>query len=58
MDYLNFIANIYEVPKDLREARIKEYSEALAFQNSLYDFIKSYFNGMKQKLAVIWCFDL
>ena len=53
MDYLNFIANIYEVPKDVREARIKEYSEALALQDSLYDLIESYSHGMKQKLAVI-----
>ena len=30
MDYLNFIANIYEVPKDVREVRIKEYSESFS----------------------------
>ena len=53
MDYLNFIANIYEVPKEIREAKIKEYSEALALQDSLYDLIESYSHGMKQKLAVI-----
>lgn len=53
IDYLNFIANIYEVSKEDREARIKEYSEALALTDALYDLVESYSHGMKQKLAVI-----
>ena len=51
--YLNFIADIYEVSKVDREARIKRYADAFELTSNLGDSIASYSHGMRQKLALI-----
>ncbi len=51
--YLNFIADIYGVSKDLRKQRMNEYAEMLEIAGDLGQPISSYSHGMKQKLAVI-----
>ncbi len=51
--YLNFIADIYDVPVKEREERIKKYSEAFELTKDLGDPIASYSHGMRQKLALI-----
>ena len=51
--YLNFIADIFRVPSDVREERIRKYAEALGLTSDLGQAIGSYSHGMKQKLAVI-----
>lgn len=56
IDYLNFIADIYEVSKKEREERIKKYSEAFELTKNLGDPISSYSHGMRQKLAIISAF--
>lgn len=53
IQYLNFIANIYEISKEERELLIKKYSDALEITQNLGDLISSYSHGMKQKLALI-----
>lgn len=53
IQYLNFIADIYEVPKGEREELIKLYSEKFEIINALGDLISSYSHGMKQKLVLI-----
>ena len=53
IDYLNFIADIYEVEEKEREKLIKEYSELFGIYKNLGDLISSYSHGMKQKLAII-----
>ena len=35
IQYLNFVADIYEVPSDLRASRIKKYADALALTSAL-----------------------
>lgn len=53
IQYLNFIADIFEVPAKEREMRIEKYANAFEITASLGDLISSYSHGMKQKLAII-----
>lgn len=53
IQYLNFIADIYEGSKGEREELIKLYSEKFEIINALGDLISSYSHGMKQKLVLI-----
>lgn len=51
--YINFMADIYGVSKEDREARIREYGERFEMTSSLDGFIASFSHGMKQKTALI-----
>lgn len=53
IQYLNFIADLYEISKTDREVRIKKYADAFEITKNLGDSIASYSHGMKQKLAII-----
>lgn len=53
IQYLNFIADIFEVSETEREKRIKEEADAFEITAALGDLIASYSHGMKQKLAII-----
>lgn len=53
IQYLNFIADIYDVSDEIRTAIIKKYAEAFEITSALGDLISSYSHGMKQKLAII-----
>ena len=53
IQYLNFIADVFKVSADVREKRIREYSEIFEITGSLGDLVLSYSHGMKQKLAII-----
>jgi len=51
--YLNFIADVFKVPAELRTARIRKYAEIFGLTDDLAQPISSYSHGMKQKLAII-----
>lgn len=51
--YLNFVADIYGVSKEDREARIAKYADLFSLTADLAQPISAYSHGMKQKLAVI-----
>ena len=53
IQYLNFIADIYDVSKEQREQEIKKYADLFEITGALGDLISSYSHGMKQKLAII-----
>lgn len=53
IQYLNFIADIFEVSASDRETRIRKYANSFELTPSLGDLISSYSHGMKQKLAII-----
>lgn len=53
IQYLNFIADIYKIPSDIRQERIKNEAQDFGILNNLGDLISSYSHGMKQKLAII-----
>lgn len=54
--YLNFVADIFGVPADVRQARIEEYATRLAIRDDLSQPISTYSHGMKQKIAIISAF--
>lgn len=51
-EYLNFMADIYQVPVDLRRQRIENYLNMFELNDAASDLIKSYSHGMKQKIAL------
>lgn len=53
IEYLNFIADIFEISKDVRLNRFKKYSDMFEMTRYLGDEIATYSHGMKQKLAII-----
>lgn len=53
IQYLNFIADIFEVPETERNATIEKYAGEFGITAALGDLISSYSHGMKQKLAII-----
>lgn len=56
ISYINFIADIYEVPTDVRTERIEKIADAFEIKEALGDLISSYSHGMKQKVALISAF--
>jgi len=52
IDYLNFIADIYEVPLRERKEKIEQYTKDFEIYDALTKTINSYSHGMKQKLLI------
>ncbi|MDD2377124.1 MAG: ABC transporter ATP-binding protein [Clostridia bacterium] len=53
IEYLNFVSDIYDVDKNIRQNLIDKYSKEFEIYNDLDNVISSYSHGMKQKLVVI-----
>ena len=53
IQFLNFIADIFAVPADVRQERIREYAGRFELTGDLGQPIAAYSHGMKQKLAII-----
>ena len=51
--YLNFVADVYGVPSDVRSERISRYAGIFGLTDDLGQAIAAYSHGMKQKLAII-----
>ena len=51
--YLNFIADIFDVPEEVRDELIDKYADAFETKDNLGQLISEYSHGMKQKLAII-----
>ncbi len=56
VQYLNFVADVYKIPKGDRRALIEKYAGVLELTADLAQPISAYSHGMKQKLAVIAAF--
>ena len=56
VQYLNFVADVYKIPKGERRALIEKYADGLELTADLAQPISAYSHGMKQKLAVIAAF--
>lgn len=52
-EYVNYIADLYEVSKEDRTARIEEYVERFRLAGSFDNPIKTYSHGMKQKITIM-----
>ena len=55
-EYLNFVADIYQIDKETRIKRIQKYAALFELEGALAMPISSYSHGMKQKLALISAF--
>ena len=53
IQYLNFIADIFGVDRDLRAERIRRLADTFGLTEDLAQPISAYSHGMKQKLAMI-----
>lgn len=53
LEYLNFMADMYDVPKSDRSQDIKVLAERFGMQNALGDQIQSYSHGMRQKIILM-----
>ncbi|SCN23039.1 ABC-type transporter ATP-binding protein EcsA [Clostridium sp. N3C] len=53
IEYLNFIADIYDVPTDKRKEKIENLAERFEMTNALGDQIQSYSHGMRQKIVIM-----
>lgn len=56
IQYLNFIADIFELTYKEREKAIKEYATRFELLDDLNDLVSSYSHGMRQKLVLIGAF--
>ena len=56
IEYLDFIADIYNVPQAEKKQRITEYLKALQLEGREGDMINSYSDGMKKKISLISAF--
>ncbi|MCI8655444.1 MAG: ABC transporter ATP-binding protein [Clostridia bacterium] len=53
IEYLNFIADIYEISEEKRKEKIEELSKKFEINKVLNNKIESYSHGMKQKIIII-----
>ena len=51
--YLNFTADIYKVPLEIRNKRIEDFADKYGIIDDLGMPINSYSHGMRQKIAII-----
>lgn len=52
-EYINYIADIYDVPREERDKRIEKYIDMFDLKGAFENQIKTYSHGMKQKTAII-----
>ena len=52
MEYLRFNADVYDVPQDKRKQALDKYLPMFSLEKAVYDQIRSYSHGMRQKLMV------
>lgn len=52
-EYVNYMGNIYRVPKDVIEERIEKFANLFSMSHAIDNQIRSYSHGMKQKICII-----
>jgi len=53
LEYLDFIADVFNVPLDKRQLLIDKYAEMFEIKDVLHNPISSYSHGMKQKIVIM-----
>jgi ABC-2 type transport system ATP-binding protein len=53
IEYLNFMADVYNVPREKRKEKIESLSTRFDMENALGDKIQTYSHGMRQKIVVM-----
>ncbi len=52
-EYVNYIADLYGVPVEVRNERLNEYVKLFEFEAAIDNPIKTYSHGMKQKVTIM-----
>ena len=52
-EYVNYIADLYKVPKDVRDERLNDFIKQFEFEFAIDNPIKTYSHGMKQKVTIM-----
>lgn len=52
-EYVNYMANLYNVKKEDTEKRLKKFVKLFNMQHAINNQIRSYSHGMKQKICII-----
>ena len=52
IEYLNFMADVYDVPVEKRKAKIEELTKKFEIYDDLNSQIQSYSHGMRQKIVI------
>lgn len=52
IEYLNFMGDIYEVPKEIRRQRIEELTKKFEIYDNLNEEMQGYSHGMRQKIIL------
>ena len=52
IEYLNFMGDIYEVPKEIRIQRIEELTKKFEIYDNLNEEMQGYSHGMRQKIII------
>lgn len=52
IEYLNFLADIYEIPEEVRKQRIEELTKQFEINDVLQNQMQTYSHGMRQKIVV------
>ncbi|MBD2866675.1 ABC transporter ATP-binding protein [Paenibacillus oceani] len=53
LEYLNFMADMYDVPKEARKERIDALARRFDMSQAISDPIQSYSHGMRQKIVIM-----
>ncbi|MDX9916614.1 MAG: ABC transporter ATP-binding protein [Gudongella sp.] len=53
IEYLNFIADMYGISKDIRKEKIEYFSKLFNIEDALGNLTGSYSHGMRQKLVLV-----
>ncbi|MCD8204547.1 MAG: YwaF family protein [Coprobacillus sp.] len=52
-EYINYVADLYKVPKDERDATLSDLLKSLSMEDAIDSKINTYSHGMKQKTAIM-----
>ncbi|MFG6149576.1 ABC transporter ATP-binding protein [Halobacillus sp. B23F22_1] len=52
IEYLNYVADVYHVPTEIRKEKINNLTRSFGIQHALNDHILTYSHGMRQKIVV------
>lgn len=52
-EYINYVADLYDVDKKLRDERLNRFIRLFEFETAIDNQIKTYSHGMKQKVTIM-----
>lgn len=53
IQYLDFMADVYKVPDELRQKRLNDLEKVFRLGDAIYNLVSSYSHGMRQKVCMM-----